>query len=168
MHHSADSIRHDICGLTAHPQPTQGMHWFCHAAFQCPEALSQARLATGQHGMPCLCCSVYTACMFVGISSCTFEISVSAFMAYVHAGSADSVGAPPSKNEFSLQRIASTMEIIDPRDITLVKFLGSGGYGEVHLGKWHSSEAAIKCLNPSLFFQVSASILNSRSTSFLQ
>ncbi len=46
------------------------------------------------------------------------------------------------------------MEIIDPRDITLVKFLGSGGYGEVHLGKWHSSEAAIKCLNPSLFFQV--------------
>ena len=48
------------------------------------------------------------------------------------------------------------MEIIDPRDIMLVKFLGSGGYGEVHLGKWHSSEAAIKCLNPSLFFQVTA------------
>lgn len=83
----------------------------------------------------------------------------------MNAGSADSVGAvPASKNEFSLQRIASTMEIIDPRDITLVKFLGSGGYGEVHLGKWHSSEAAIKCLNPSLFFQVSALRLSDRSS----
>ncbi len=51
------------------------------------------------------------------------------------------------------------MEIIDPRDITLVKFLGSGGYGDVHLGKWHSSEAAIKCLNPSLFFQVPPCIM---------
>ena len=62
--------------------------------------------------------------------------------------------ASHGSEHFTLQRIASTMEIIDPRDITLVKFLGSGGYGEVHLGKWHSSEAAIKCLNPSLFFQV--------------
>ena len=72
------------------------------------------------------------------------------------AGSAGSVPneASHGSEQFSLQRIASTMEIIDPRDITLVKFLGSGGYGEVHLGKWHSSEAAIKCLNPSLFFQV--------------
>lgn len=72
---------------------------------------------------------------------------------------ADSAGSAPTEpahgsEQFTLQRIASTMEIIDPRDITLVKFLGSGGYGEVHLGKWHSSEAAIKCLNPSLFFQV--------------
>ncbi len=70
------------------------------------------------------------------------------------SGSAGSAPNEPRESEFSLQRIASTMEIIDPRDITLVKFLGSGGYGEVHLGKWHSSEAAIKCLNPSLFFQV--------------
>lgn len=71
-------------------------------------------------------------------------------------GSAGSVPneASHGSEQFTLQRIASTMEIIDPRDITLVKFLGSGGYGEVHLGKWHSSEAAIKCLNPSLFFQV--------------
>ncbi|KAL0025127.1 hypothetical protein WJX77_001678 [Trebouxia sp. C0004] len=69
------------------------------------------------------------------------------------SGSAGSAPNEPRESEFSLQRIASTMEIIDPRDITLVKFLGSGGYGEVHLGKWHSSEAAIKCLNPSLFFQ---------------
>lgn len=73
------------------------------------------------------------------------------------AGSAGSLPTEPSHGgpgQSSLERIASTMEIIDPRDITLVKFLGSGGYGEVHLGKWHSSEAAIKCLNPSLFFQV--------------
>ena len=72
------------------------------------------------------------------------------------SGSTGSAPTEPRESEFSLQRIASTMEIIDPRDITLVKFLGSGGYGEVHLGKWHSSEAAIKCLNPSLFFQVTA------------
>ncbi len=72
----------------------------------------------------------------------------------IASGSAGSAPNEPRESEFSLQRIASTMEIIDPRDITLVKFLGSGGYGEVHLGKWHSSEAAIKCLNPSLFFQV--------------
>ncbi len=72
----------------------------------------------------------------------------------IASGSAGSAPNEPRESEFSLQRIASTMEIIDPRDITLVKFLGSGGYGEVHLGKWHSSGAAIKCLNPSLFFQV--------------
>jgi hypothetical protein len=29
---------------------------------------------------------------------------------------------------------------------------GAGGYGEVYIGKWHSSEVAVKCLNPSLFF----------------
>ena len=48
--------------------------------------------------------------------------------------------------------IAGRMEVILPKDVSLVKYLGSGGYGEVYLGKWHSSEAAIKCLNPSLFF----------------
>ena len=48
--------------------------------------------------------------------------------------------------------IAGRMEVIQPKDVSLVKYLGSGGYGEVYLGKWHSSEAAIKCLNPSLFF----------------
>ncbi|KAK9835331.1 hypothetical protein WJX81_003108 [Elliptochloris bilobata] len=50
------------------------------------------------------------------------------------------------------QGMAGRMEIISPGDVTLVKFLGSGGYGEVYLGKWHSSEVAVKCLNPSLFF----------------
>lgn len=48
--------------------------------------------------------------------------------------------------------IAGRMEVIQAKDVSLVKYLGSGGYGEVYLGKWHSSEAAIKCLNPSLFF----------------
>ena len=49
------------------------------------------------------------------------------------------------------QNISDRLEIISPNDVSLVKFLGAGGYGEVYLGKWHSSEAAIKCLNPSLF-----------------
>ena len=48
--------------------------------------------------------------------------------------------------------VSDRLEIISPHDVSLVKFLGSGGYGEVYLGKWHSSEAAIKCLNASLFF----------------
>ena len=30
--------------------------------------------------------------------------------------------------------------------------LSSRGAAQVYLGKWHSSEVAIKCLNPSLFF----------------
>lgn len=50
------------------------------------------------------------------------------------------------------KQLKERMEVISPQDITLVKFLGSGGYGEVYLGKWQHSEAAIKCLNPSLFF----------------
>ena len=46
------------------------------------------------------------------------------------------------------------MEVIPPKDISLVRFLGSGGYGDVYLGRWNGCEVAVKCLNPSLFFQV--------------
>ena len=43
-----------------------------------------------------------------------------------------SPGGPQGpKEEFSLGEIAGRMEIISPRDISLAKFLGSGGYGEV-------------------------------------
>lgn len=52
-----------------------------------------------------------------------------------------------------LAGIVERMEIIDPADITLSKFLGSGGYGDVYLGRWHACEVAVKCLNPALFFQ---------------
>ena len=56
----------------------------------------------------------------------------------------------------ALNKIAVTvsdhLEIFSPVDVSVMKFLGSGGYGEVYLGKWHSSEAAIKCLNASLFY----------------
>ncbi|KAK9820412.1 hypothetical protein WJX72_010037 [[Myrmecia] bisecta] len=68
--------------------------------------------------------------------------------ATVSGGQASSSGTP----RYDLEEIAERMEVISPADVQLVKFLGSGGYGEVYLGKWHSSEAAIKCLNPSLFF----------------
>lgn len=52
-----------------------------------------------------------------------------------------------------LAGIVERMEIIDPADVTLNKFLGSGGYGDVYLGRWHACEVAVKCLNPALFFQ---------------
>jgi len=63
----------------------------------------------------------------------------------------DSTDAPAGHEGFDYSQIAEEHRI-HPRELTLVKFVGSGGYGEVYLGKWHSSEAAIKCLNPSLFF----------------
>jgi serine/threonine protein kinase len=45
------------------------------------------------------------------------------------------------------------MQVIDPGDVELVRFLGAGGFGDVYLGRWHACEVAVKCLNPSLFFQ---------------
>jgi serine/threonine protein kinase len=32
----------------------------------------------------------------------------------------------------------------------VVRFLGSGGYGEVYLCRWHHVEVAVKCLHPSV------------------
>jgi hypothetical protein len=49
--------------------------------------------------------------------------------------------------------IVERMEVIDPEDIALVRFLGSGGYGDVYLARWHACDVAVKCLNPSLFYQ---------------
>ena len=60
-------------------------------------------------------------------------------------------GVGHDRRNINLSSISDRLEIISPEDVTLMKFLGAGGYGEVYLGKWHSSEAAIKCLNPSLF-----------------
>ena len=73
------------------------------------------------------------------------------------AGQSSSAEGPERDNQgpvapIDYNGIAGRMEVIQPKDVSLVKYLGSGGYGEVYLGKWHSSEAAIKCLNPSLFF----------------
>ena len=57
-----------------------------------------------------------------------------------------------------LADLVDRMEIINARDITLIKFIGSGGYGDVYLGRWHGCEVAVKCLNPSLFFQHGADL----------
>lgn len=61
--------------------------------------------------------------------------------------------APSHASSIDLPDLVERMEIIDPSDIALVKFLGSGGYGDVYLGRWHGCEVAVKCLNPALFFQ---------------
>ncbi|GIL42271.1 hypothetical protein Vafri_296 [Volvox africanus] len=50
----------------------------------------------------------------------------------------------------SLSDLESKLEIIRPEDLQIIKFLGSGGYGEVYLCRWHSCDVAAKCLNPSL------------------
>ncbi|KAK9903274.1 hypothetical protein WJX75_001673 [Coccomyxa subellipsoidea] len=68
------------------------------------------------------------------------------------AVSSGEVPATAHKEVFSVGQMAGRMEIISAHEISMAKFLGSGGYGEVYLGRWHSSEVAIKCLNPSLFF----------------
>ena len=70
---------------------------------------------------------------------------------------APSLASNDSWKKRGLEDIAERMEVISPEDVSLVKFIGSGGYGEVYLGKWHSSEAAIKCLNTSLFTSTSDS-----------
>lgn len=57
------------------------------------------------------------------------------------------------QSSVDLSLLVERMEIIPAADIALVRFLGSGGYGDVYLGKWHSCDVAVKCLNPALFFQ---------------
>jgi len=59
-------------------------------------------------------------------------------------------------SSIDLPDLIERMEIIQPSDITLAKFLGSGGYGDVYLGRWHGCEVAVKCLNPASFFQGAA------------
>ncbi|PNG99965.1 hypothetical protein TSOC_014235 [Tetrabaena socialis] len=49
-----------------------------------------------------------------------------------------------------LSELESKLELIQPDDLQIIRFLGSGGYGEVYLCRWHSCDVAVKCLNPSL------------------
>mmetsp|Transcript_25013 Transcript_25013/g.69803 ORF Transcript_25013/g.69803 Transcript_25013/m.69803 type:complete len:640 (+) Transcript_25013:358-2277(+) len=50
-----------------------------------------------------------------------------------------------------LKMVKGRMEIIPKSDIVISKLLGSGGYGEVYLGKWRdATDVAVKCLSPSL------------------
>lgn len=69
------------------------------------------------------------------------------------AGSKASQHHHHHNSSIDLPDLIERMEIIQPSDISLVKFLGSGGYGDVYLGRWHGCEVAVKCLNPALFFQ---------------
>ncbi|GIL89538.1 hypothetical protein Vretifemale_17370, partial [Volvox reticuliferus] len=57
----------------------------------------------------------------------------------------------------SLSDLESKLEIIRPEDLKIIKFLGSGGYGEVYLCRWQSCDVAVKCLNPSLMMPDTAS-----------
>lgn len=70
--------------------------------------------------------------------------------------SAPEVGKQFDSGQFgeqNMRTVIERLEIINVEDISLLKFLGSGGFGDVHLGKWCNVEVAVKCLNPSLFFQ---------------
>lgn len=45
--------------------------------------------------------------------------------------SSGEVPPTPANDAFSVGQMAGRMEIISPNEISLAKFLGSGGYGEV-------------------------------------
>lgn len=53
----------------------------------------------------------------------------------------------------NLLDLEAKLEIIMPDQLQIMRMLGSGGFGEVYLARWHSSEVAVKCLNPSLLIQ---------------
>jgi len=61
-----------------------------------------------------------------------------------------------STPQIPLSDLESRLEIIPPDDLHMLRFLGSGGFGEVYLCRWHSCEVAVKCLNPSVLLQAEA------------
>ncbi|KAI8470843.1 MAG: kinase-like domain-containing protein [Monoraphidium minutum] len=58
--------------------------------------------------------------------------------------------APSGPPALVMRDLESRLEIIRPEDLRVVKLLGMGGFGEVYLSRWHSTEVAVKCLNPTL------------------
>jgi serine/threonine protein kinase len=48
-------------------------------------------------------------------------------------------------NPFLLLRLLLLLLLLQP-----VRLLGTGGFGEVYLCRWHSCDVAVKCLNPNL------------------
>ncbi len=59
--------------------------------------------------------------------------------------------AVTSTPRISLAELEARLELIPPEQLSVVRLLGMGGFGEVYLAKWHSTDVAVKCLNPSLF-----------------
>eukprot|EP00882_Tetradesmus_deserticola_P004298 GHRQ01004541.1.p1 GENE.GHRQ01004541.1~~GHRQ01004541.1.p1 ORF type:complete len:514 (+),score=280.58 GHRQ01004541.1:45-1544(+) len=55
-----------------------------------------------------------------------------------------------SSGQLRLADLEAKLEIINPDDLTPVRLLGTGGFGEVYLCRWHSCDVAVKCLNPNL------------------
>eukprot|EP00775_Hariotina_reticulata_P008027 gene8027-8223_t len=56
----------------------------------------------------------------------------------------------PGSSPMKLADLESRLEIIRPDDLQPVRLLGTGGFGEVYLCRWHSCDVAVKCLNPNL------------------
>ncbi|KAL6769353.1 hypothetical protein ACKKBG_A30675 [Auxenochlorella protothecoides x Auxenochlorella symbiontica] len=81
------------------------------------------------------------------------EGAVAAAAAARAEGAGSGTPARRGRRSLDVRAIMEKMELIMAEDVTLVRFLGSGGYGDVYLGRWHSCEVAVKCLAPSLFFQ---------------
>ncbi|KAF6257503.1 kinase-like domain-containing protein [Scenedesmus sp. NREL 46B-D3] len=47
-------------------------------------------------------------------------------------------------------QLKGQVELIQPHELRVVRFIGGGAFGEVYLCKWNGTDVAVKCLSPSL------------------
>lgn len=57
--------------------------------------------------------------------------------------------APSLPRHVALEQLSGRggVEVVRPCELAVLRFLGSGGSGDVFLARWHGSEVAVKCLH---------------------
>lgn len=45
-----------------------------------------------------------------------------------------------------MSAVRGQVEVMSPSDLHIVKYIGSGGYGDVYLARWHGTDVAVKSL----------------------
>ncbi|GFR51995.1 hypothetical protein Agub_g14528 [Astrephomene gubernaculifera] len=48
-----------------------------------------------------------------------------------------------------LEQLSGRVEVVRPSELTIVRFLGSGGNGDVFQARWHGTDVSVKCLHTS-------------------